>query len=197
MGGSEVSAASGSGRSGSEAVPPADWAGLAYGALAAEFGAGDLKVLFLRAPGPNRLRYRYWTEKRFSGFVGLALVRGGEAGLGLFSAGPGYVLYVLPHPDSPDGGNGPAADPSSSPGIFATGNLMWADLDEPLFVAEEVDRTVGGAVRLPRPLGLGRAEEELVRKFVAAPLAELTFNYIIATDENAKDMLLGYNEDSN
>jgi hypothetical protein len=161
-----------------------------------------LKVLFLRAPGPNRLRYRYWTEKRFAGFVGLALVRGGGAGPGLFSAGPWYVLYVLPYPDSPDGGNGPAgngpaADSSSSPGVFATGNLMWADLDEPLFAAEEVDRTGGGAVRLPRPLGLGRAEEELVRKFVAAPLAELTFNYIIATDENAKDKLSGYDEDSN
>ncbi|MDR0356710.1 MAG: hypothetical protein LBJ64_13395 [Deltaproteobacteria bacterium] len=138
---------------------PADWPTKVYAALKAEYSdLPDLKVLFLASPREANLRYRYWTEKHFSGPMGLALMRTSRTGLLFGPSGPWFVLYVL-------GEDGQT--------VFMTDKLEWADVTEPLFAVETVDQTRVNTTTIIRPLGLSPQGSQAMRLFSVRPFDEI------------------------
>jgi hypothetical protein len=118
-----------------------------------------VKLLFLGPPRPAKVRYRYWTDRRYEGWAGLVAARGrsrspvfrGEGGTAL-------VVYVF--------------DAEGQLALVTT-NLDWTDVEPPLYALEEIDRTRTGSRLAPRPLGLDAETESLFRSFRSTPVDEL------------------------
>ena len=134
---------------------PDNWQAIAAAAIKPQFSEGQPKMFFLGYPKPANVRYRYWTEQRMVGRAGLAALKAKEGrGRILGPDGPWFVLYVF-------GVDGEVA--------FITDNLESADVDPPVYAMEVVDQTKSVEIRLPRPLGLGRAGFKRLGEFTRAP----------------------------
>ena len=138
---------------------PKGWEAMAAAALSERFSEADPKILFLSPPKKASVRFRYWTERRVRGWAGLAALRAKERrGAVLGPDGPWYALYAF----------GPEGEVSLAPD-----NLEAAAVDPPLYAIEVVDVSKGAEIRLPRPLGAGRAFWRRLAEFSKAPWEDL------------------------
>ena len=137
-----------------EAPLPDDWREIVADGVRAKYPDEAPKILFLAPPRPGRVRYRYWTEMRLTGFCGVAALKARvERGKILGPDGPWFVVYVL----GPEGVE------------LLTDNLEATDVDPPFYALEVVDVSKGSEIRLPRPLGLSRADWRRVGEFSRTP----------------------------
>jgi hypothetical protein len=138
-------------------APPEDWPEKVAAALREKYPAAAPAVFFTAAPRPSRLRYHYWTERRFTGLAGLAVSRSR-------TDGPWESVYVI----------GPEGEID-----FLSGRLDWIEVDPPLYRLEVVDQTKGRDVRLVRIIDLPAETEEALRDFMTKPFEELTGPYVL------------------
>jgi hypothetical protein len=127
---------------------------LAAEAIAKRFPEESPKIFYLGEPAPARVRYRYWTEQSFVGHAGLAALKAKEGrGKLLGPDGPWFALYVID---------------SSGQAALVTDKLESADVAPPVYAMEAVDQTKSVEIRLPRPLGMGKAGFKRLGEFIRA-----------------------------
>ncbi|MDR2367132.1 MAG: hypothetical protein LBF58_03340 [Deltaproteobacteria bacterium] len=144
---------------------PADWPDRVFAELTEKYPAKETRLFFVSPPRPARLRYHYWTEKRYEGLAGLVVVRSlSEGGLFGGESGPWQVVYLF--------------DPEGQL-AFLSGRLEWIDVEPPLYAMETIDQTQRSTIRHSRAIDLDEAREEALKQFMVSPFDKLTDPYAL------------------